>query len=77
MIVTCRTTVELLAAFLDGALPVEDEAALRAHLAACPRCVEFLESYRATGAVIREATEVALPDEVAARLAAFLRDRTR
>jgi anti-sigma factor RsiW len=68
----CRTTVELLAAFADGALSPEEEGALRAHLADCPRCTEFLESYRATSRVLRTATEVDVPADIEERLLRFL-----
>jgi anti-sigma factor RsiW len=73
MIANCRTTVELLAAFVDGTLPVAEEHALRAHLADCPRCVEFLESYRATARIIRDATDIEMPPDIESRLLAFLR----
>jgi anti-sigma factor RsiW len=73
MISNCRTTVELLAAFVDGTLQADEEQALRAHLADCPRCVEFLESYRATARIIRNATDVEMPPDVESRLLTFLR----
>jgi anti-sigma factor (TIGR02949 family) len=72
MIANCRTTIDLLAAFVDGALSPEDEQALRDHFADCPRCVEFLESYRATSRIIGEATRVEVPPEIEARLLDFL-----
>lgn len=72
MISNCRTTVDLLAAFVDGALSAEEERALRDHLADCPRCVEFLESYRATTRILRDATDVQMPPDVESRLLAFL-----
>jgi anti-sigma factor RsiW len=73
MIANCRTTVELLAAFVDGTLESEAEQALRAHLADCPRCVEFLESYRATSRILRDATDPEMPPDVESRLLDFLR----
>jgi anti-sigma factor RsiW len=75
MIANCRTTVELMAAFVDGALTDDEEQALRAHLAECPRCIEFLESYRGTSRVIRDATDIALPPDVEERLLDFLATR--
>jgi anti-sigma factor RsiW len=71
----CRTTVDLLAAYVDAALSPEEEQALRAHLADCPRCVEFLESYRATGRIFRDATDDEIPADVEARLLDFLMKR--
>jgi anti-sigma factor RsiW len=72
MIATCRITIDLLAAFVDGGLSAEEEQALRAHLADCPRCVEFLESYRGTSRILREATALEMPPDVERRLLAFL-----
>jgi anti-sigma factor RsiW len=75
MIASCRTTIDLLAAFVDGVLSAEEERALRAHLAECPRCVEFLESYRSTSRILREATGLEMPPDVERRLLAFLARR--
>jgi anti-sigma factor RsiW len=72
MIANCRTTVDLLAALVDGALSAEEDAALAAHFADCPRCVEFLASYRATSRIIREAIKVDLPADIEERLLGFL-----
>jgi anti-sigma factor RsiW len=73
MTANCRTTVERLAELIDAALSAADEQALRAHLAVCPRCVEFLESYRGTSRVIRGATNVDIPEDMEERLLEFLR----
>jgi anti-sigma factor RsiW len=72
MIANCRTTIDLLAALVDGALSGEEEQALQAHMADCPRCVEFLESYRGASRIIREATKVDVPAEIEERLLGFL-----
>lgn len=77
MILSCRTTIDLFAAFVDGALSTEEEQALRAHMADCPRCVEFLESYRGTSRVLRDATAAEMPPEVEDRLLRFLANRRR
>jgi anti-sigma factor RsiW len=75
MIANCRTTIDLLAALVDGALSMEEGSALAAHLADCPRCVEFLESYRGTSRIIREATKVDVPPDIEGRLLGFLATR--
>jgi hypothetical protein len=49
--------------------------ALDAHVAGCPRCVAFVESYRKTPAILRAATDVALLEDLAASLHRFLADR--
>ena len=36
--ITCKEALELLSAQLDGAITIEEQAALDAHLASCPEC---------------------------------------
>jgi Putative zinc-finger len=48
LVVVCREFVELVTEHLEGALPDELEAAIRAHLELCEPCVEYLEQTRAT-----------------------------
>jgi anti-sigma factor RsiW len=73
----CRSGVELLMDYLEGVLLPELRAALDEHVAGCQECAAFVESYRHTPRILREATTVTLPDEVEASLRAFLRARTR
>lgn len=48
MAITCRTFVEFLDDYVSGVLPEAERAAFNAHLAACPPCVAYMKSYRAT-----------------------------
>ena len=74
---TCASGVELLMDFLEGVLPPDVRAALEEHVSGCPRCAAFVESYRATPRILREATIAAtLPADIEASLKAFLRART-
>lgn len=80
MALRCRDFVELLMAWLDGELEPERDAALRAHVAACPPCERYLESYRRTVALGREACEPdgPLPEDVPEELVrALLAARSR
>jgi anti-sigma factor RsiW len=45
---TCQEVIDFLMAYIDGELPPEQRAAFDAHLAACPSCVNYLESYKRT-----------------------------
>ena len=74
--IVCVTGVELLMDYLDGALSDEVSRALEAHVASCPRCTAFVDSYRQTPRILRDATAAALPPDLEASLQAFLRDRT-
>jgi len=71
--IACATGVELLNDYLEGVLTDDVRAALDAHVARCERCVAFIDSYRATPRLLREATEASLPDDVQQSLRAFLR----
>jgi anti-sigma factor RsiW len=74
--VVCRSGVELLNEYLEGLLPPELRAALDEHVAGCPRCAAFVNSYRNTPRILREATATTLPPDIEASLRAFLRMRT-
>jgi anti-sigma factor RsiW len=73
--VVCASGVELLNDYLEGVLPAAARADLEAHLLACPRCVAFVESYRATPGIVRRATTADLPEGLEASLREFLRRR--
>lgn len=44
----CRECYDFLMDYLDGQLPADERAAFEAHLARCPPCVAYLDTYRAT-----------------------------
>jgi anti-sigma factor RsiW len=52
---TCRTFIEFLMEYLDGELPPEERAVFDEHLAECPWCVAYLQNYRQTIRLEREA----------------------
>jgi anti-sigma factor RsiW len=68
----CRDGVEMLMDYLEGTLPEADREALDAHVASCPRCMAFVESYRQTPRILRAATAAALPDDLAESLRRYL-----
>lgn len=70
---TCKKSVDLLMDYLDGTLPADEEAHLKEHFEACPPCVDFLKTYRATPSLCRRALAKQMPKEVSEKLAAFLR----
>ena len=45
---TCREVADFIMAYLDAELPARQRAELDAHLAECPDCVAYLESYETT-----------------------------
>ena len=62
--------------YLDGVLPADVRTAIDDHVAGCPRCAAFVESYCGTPRILREATAAMLPAGLEASLQAFLRART-
>ena len=75
--IACVSGVDLLMEYLEDTLPADVRAALDAHVAGCERCVAFIESYRATPRVLRQATAATIPPDVQQSLRAFLRARRR
>ncbi len=72
---TCASGIQLLMDYLEGVLPAETARDLEAHLSGCERCRAYVESYRETPRILREATAVLLPPDVERSLLEFLRGR--
>jgi anti-sigma factor (TIGR02949 family) len=69
---SCENAIDLLLDFLEGVLDPDTVAELERHLAGCPPCVAYLRTYRQTPAVAREAAREPMPEDLKARLRAFL-----
>jgi predicted anti-sigma-YlaC factor YlaD len=52
---TCREILDFLDDFLNGALSAGQHALFLEHLAVCPDCVNYLDSYQATIGLTRAA----------------------
>jgi anti-sigma factor RsiW len=52
---TCQELIDFLRAYLDGELPAETRSNFEAHLALCPECRAYLNTYRATVALSKSA----------------------
>jgi anti-sigma factor RsiW len=73
--VTCASGVSVLMDYLEGVVSEDVRAAIDAHVNGCPRCQAFIESYRATPRILREATIATFPPELEQSLIAYLRAR--
>ncbi|HEY7113525.1 MAG TPA: zf-HC2 domain-containing protein [Thermoanaerobaculia bacterium] len=74
--VTCESLVmEALYDFEAGTMPEAERAALERHLAACPPCVRFLDSYRATGRTLRALKPREIPASLAKTVFEFVKAR--
>jgi len=70
--ISCREVVELVTAYLDGALSPEDNERMEAHLRLCPPCVEYVDQIRSTARIAAvAAAELELRPDRDALLAAF------
>ena len=70
----CRAFVEVVTAYLDGALSPEERARFEAHLAICERCGIVVEQVRTT---IRLAGRTVTADELPPKLREDLREAFR
>ena len=60
----CRTLVELVTDYLEGALADDEVAAIEEHLADCEGCTSFLEQMRTTIRVTGSLHEDRIPTAV-------------
>jgi anti-sigma factor RsiW len=65
---TCSELVELVTAFLDGALDPETEQRFVEHLAICEGCETYVEQMRRTIAEVGKVRPESLSDETRDRL---------
>jgi len=49
---SCKELVELVTAYVEGALRTDERARFDAHLTECPDCVEYVAQFRRTVAAI-------------------------
>ena len=62
--IACQEFVELVTEHLEGTLPEDLARAVRAHLALCDHCVEYLDQMRRTTAALRTLPSPTLPPAV-------------
>lgn len=64
---TCRELVDFLADYLDGTLPVAERSTFEEHLAECPACVAYLNTYQSGVELVQKLAadeSCPLPDEL-------------
>jgi anti-sigma factor RsiW len=72
--VVCRQVVELVTAYLEGALPSPLRAAVERHLELCPPCVVYVEQMRTTAASLREVSVESIDPNTRAELVSAFRE---
>jgi anti-sigma factor (TIGR02949 family) len=74
---SCKDSIHLLLDFLEGEMSPELSRELEEHLAGCPPCVDFMNTYRRTPAICKKALAAKMPEELSAKLTEFLRTHIR
>ena len=72
--VHCNEIVELVTAYLDGALKRRDRKAFERHLEKCPGCTNYVEQVRITIETVGRVNGDDLPQELRDNLVAAFRD---
>jgi predicted anti-sigma-YlaC factor YlaD len=72
---TCKEAIDVLGDFLEQSLTPALAAELEEHLRDCAPCRAYLNTYRKTRELTREAGRVPMPEEMKERLHRFLLDR--
>lgn len=75
--ITCQEVVELVTAYLEGALEAEEAAVFEQHLNFCDGCVWYVDQVRTTIATLGRIDEEQLPAETRERLMTAFRDWRR
>ena len=70
----CNEVVELITAYLDGALKRRDRKAFERHLAKCDGCTNYVEQIRITIEAVGRVKEHELPPQLRENLVAAFRD---
>lgn len=70
---TCREVVELLSDYLEGTLPADARARVRAHLDTCPDCLAYLAQLQTTIGALGRLREQDVPVRILERLLAAFR----
>lgn len=74
----CPECMDLLADYVDGALPRAQAELLEWHIEGCAPCVAFVNTYKGTVDAAKRLRQTTLPPELREKLIAFLqRSNTR
>lgn len=74
---TCRQMTDLVLGYLTGKLSPSVKREFEQHLALCPDCMNFLNTYKKTVAVTKSVQQSDLPARVRDNILSFLRKRMR
>ena len=75
--ISCRELAELLCDYVSDELPPQRRDHVDQHVANCPSCAAYLQSYTVVVQLTRRLPDAPLPDGLARRLAAVLAAQQR
>lgn len=61
---TCQQLIDFIMSYLDNELPDDQRAEFDRHMAGCPSCVDYLETYEKTVRLTKTAADDPVPAEV-------------
>lgn len=70
---TCKKVTDFLADYVEGTLPESVSRKFEKHIGMCSCCGHYFDQYRATIDLIKEGTEVKIPEELVEHTMTFLR----
>ncbi len=73
--INCQQLIDFCFDYIDGSLPDDEQMRFRRHLAQCPDCLVFFETYRRTPELTREALATQIPPAVRDSVRSFLRSQ--
>jgi anti-sigma factor RsiW len=73
--ISCREVVELVTAYVEGALSKRDRDRFEGHMAGCDGCDNYLAQMRETIRITGTLTEDQVPEPMRAALLSAFRDR--
>jgi anti-sigma factor (TIGR02949 family) len=74
---TCQEVVELVTAYLEGALSPEQAAQFEQHVDSCDGCERYVDQMRTTIATVGRIEDTDVPPELRDRLLVAFRSRSR
>jgi anti-sigma factor RsiW len=64
----CKDVVKLLSDYIDGECSSEDRALIDVHLADCPECITFVNTFRKSISMAKNMLYVDIPNDLRTRL---------
>ena len=74
---SCKDVVDLLSDYIDGECPTEDRALIEGHLADCPECITFVNTFRKSISMAKNLTYPDIPDDLRTRLHRVLDEKVK